>query len=745
MTRSRSSRLITTLWCLGIVGASLFGGLRPLTARAATTTYYFHGTATDDASRNAGTPTATFDTTAPTGTVPHTQTDTNDFFNPTGPADPNYAYWIGTAANGPVNGTLHIEWYWTTANAEAQVLGSPMDVLVYTDVDVVANTGTLIGRTDPTNPPVFSMGATPTLNKLDIAVSGTATTNLLIQAEPDTIDTGQFNTVVYDDTTAASFFSITSGGGPTPTPTPTATPTPPPPPPGSQVFHNYTAPYPYPHEPPPPTLVALLFGEPSIGVDWVTNNTMYQGDLNTWQVTLDYSVKPPTANWRDRSDVATDTGSLDARLIVDHSGGARGTNDRTVVDQLAAGQSAQAYSDTDGGTAAPPANSPDWIASSGGGFPSGPDHESTGAGRYHSGGTVPLPTPVYPHAIYYCAQSELVVPQPGPIDFCARSDNGGATYGQGVGTWQQSQCSGLHGKPRVGPNGTVYIPNKDCTASGGANAAKGLVVSTDNGATWTVHNIPNTTTDGNQPDSDVAVGGSTGVGTVYYGYRDGDHKAKVVVSNNEGNSWSAPIDVGAAFGIQNAQFPEVIAGDQDRAAVTFLGTTTAGDDLPDSFPAVWDLYVSFTYDGGQTWQTVDATPGDPVQRGGICMSGTGCSGSDRNMLDFNDETVDNKGRVQVAYTDGCSGACETNPNAASCSVGNQNCTGKFSSVFSMVSQVCGQGLFVTGDPGFFDDPSCQAAPIPEASMVTDIVGAGMVAAALVLVYQRRRRVRRAAA
>src|SRR5207249_1067734 len=69
------------------------------------------------------------------------------------------------------------------------------------------------------------------------------------------------------------------------------------------------------------------------------------------------------------------------------------------------------------------------------------------------------------------------------------------------------------------------------------------------------------------------------------------------------------------------------------------------------FHGTWFLYVSFTYDGGRTWHTVNATPGDPVQRG--CIWNGGLSSPCRNLLDFNDMTVDKDGRVVVAFTDGC--------------------------------------------------------------------------------------------
>jgi len=79
--------------------------------------------------------------------------------------------------------------------------------------------------------------------------------------------------------------------------------------------------------------------------------------------------------------------------------------------------------------------------------------------------------------------------------------------------------------------------------------------------------------------------------------------------------------------------------------------------VPAGFTGTWYGFVSTTYDGGKTWTTVNATPNDPVQRGPICTKGTlGCSGNTRNLLDFNDLTIDGKGRVLAAYADGCTSA-----------------------------------------------------------------------------------------
>ena len=145
-------------------------------------------------------------------------------------------------------------------------------------------------------------------------------------------------------------------------------------------------------------------------------------------------------------------------------------------------------------------------------------------------------------------------------------------------------------------------------------------------------------------------------------------------------------NVGASQGIKNVVFPTTVAGDDNRAAMSFLGTTTPGNyQDAANFHGVWHLYTAFTYDGGQSWVTVDDTPTDPVQVGSICTAGTTC-GNDRNLLDFIDATVDKQGRVLVAYADGCIGACvQSGPNS-------------FSAYATIARQSSGKRLFARYDP-----------------------------------------------
>src|SRR4029077_17554294 len=157
--------------------------------------------------------------------------------------------------------------------------------------------------------------------------------------------------------------------------------------------------------------------------------------------------------------------------------------------------------------------------------------------------------------------------------------------------------------------------------------------------------------------------------TIYFGYIQNDCTAHIAVSHDRGAHWVNDQNVGAPFGIINSTFPVVVAGDDNRAAFGFLGTTTAGDSsLDTNFPGIWHFYIATTYDGGNSWVTVDATPNDPVQVGPVCNAGTTCS-TKRNLLDFNGFDVDSQGRGLVGFADCCLNC--TNTSASSDSNGDQ--------------------------------------------------------------------------
>lgn len=424
-------------------------------------------------------------------------------------------------------------------------------------------------------------------------------------------------------------------------------------------FTNYTAPSSFTD--------ANNAGEPSIGSNYKTGATMYQAYLSTYKVDFNDATSPATANWTDVSANANNgcpqgsTQSLDPILFTDHATG------RTFESQLAGATSLTCYTDDDGKT---------WSPSTGGGIPSGVDHQTLGGGPYSANGVGALPTSTYPHAVYYCSQDIATA-------FCAASHDGGTTFGNGVPTYSLLDCGGLHGHVKVAPDGTAYLPNKSC----GSTAA--LVTSTDNGGSWTVHPVPGSST--SDADPSVGVGAN---GTVYFAYVGSDGKPAVAVSHDKGATWSNNQPLGGEFGINNAVFPAAVAGDDDRAAVAFIGTPTAGNyQDPKTFDGVWHLYISTTYDGGKTWQTTDATPNDPVQRGTICTGGTTC-GSDRNLLDFIGATIDSHGRVEVGYADGCIKTCVTN-STESAANGPADAQAAYATI---ARQSSGMTLFSAYDP-----------------------------------------------
>jgi len=193
-------------------------------------------------------------------------------------------------------------------------------------------------------------------------------------------------------------------------------------------------------------------------------------------------------------------------------------------------------------------------------------------------------------------------------------------------------------------------------------------------------------------DSDPSVGIGAN-NTAYFGYVGADGKPGVATSR-DGTTWTDQQSVGSEFGIKNAVFPTMVAGDDDRAALAYLGTPTDGNYQDTAnFKGVWHLYISTTYDGGKTWQTSDATPNDPVQRGSICTSGTTC-GNDRNLLDFIDSTIDSHGRIEVGYADGCISACVTDSTHTS-GAGPADAQAAYATI---ARQSSGQPLFAAFDP-----------------------------------------------
>src|SRR5207244_3070324 len=111
--------------------------------------------------------------------------------------------------------------------------------------------------------------------------------------------------------------------------------------------------------------------------------------------------------------------------------------------------------------------------------------------------------------------------------FCGRSDTGGLTWNPSTLVFAGTDCGAIHGHVKVGPDGTVYLPQRAC----GAN--QGMAVSFDNGATWPIERVPDSSTIGLN-SSDPSVAPAPDGKTVYYAYQAGFGRPEVAVSSDHG-------------------------------------------------------------------------------------------------------------------------------------------------------------------------------------------------------------------
>ncbi|MFA5861551.1 MAG: PKD domain-containing protein, partial [Candidatus Thermoplasmatota archaeon] len=420
-------------------------------------------------------------------------------------------------------------------------------------------------------------------------------------------------------------------------------------------------------------------GEPGIGVNWNTGKAFINSNNKQLRVTFNDSVFPPSAFWEDKTSPFSII-NIDPLLFTDSVTG------RTFAGGLDGACSILSYTDDDGDT---------WVPMPAACDVGGWDHETVGGGPY----AAPLnaiedaPDPIYKHAVYYCSQVGV---EPSPA-FCSRSLDGGLTFEEMRPTWLMD-CWGISGHIRVAPDGTIYVPSRNCGGKTGFGA------SPDNALNWAVRTPPGSLGSGRFDPSIAPSYGADASGNywAYFGQAE-SNGAYIAVSKDRGASFE---DLGAGNGVTptkwlnvgaltnppvlRAEFAEVIAGDHDRAAFAFLGSTDGAVNVGGCAPAqnslVWKMYVAMTYDGGVTWSVQKASD-NIVQRGSIGNPDDAC----RNLLDFNDITVDEEGRVLIGYADGCtSTACE----------GASGTSGQSRSAKATITrQSTGKGLFAEFDEG----------------------------------------------
>jgi hypothetical protein len=404
------------------------------------------------------------------------------------------------------------------------------------------------------------------------------------------------------------------------------------------TYDNYQPPTGYPQRDNSP--------EPSVGVNFNSGNVMTMSRLQCNRTTFNDAVSPadPTVtNWFSQTSPLIVTG-LDPILFTDPITG------RTICGELqgAAGATNGVISDDDLTTTAATFQT--------GGPTQGVDHQTIGGGPPNPNIAGRQPTGSYPHLFYYASQQIAYAS-------VATSFDGGVTYGPAIPAYTLAQCGGLHGHIKVAPDGTVYLPNKGC------GGKVGLAVSENNGLTWSVRTIPTSSSGASDPSVGIGAGGR-----LFVAYTGSDSHPRVAVSDDRGLTWRDDFDLGLGVSqnFRAAVFPQAVAGDNNRAAVLFLGTTSANPGDPvgtdnsgngPNFAGTWYPYIATTCDGGKSWSVVRADndplhPGmkNPAQQGVVCTNGTTCPSGPpdtRNLADFNEIAVDARGRIVAVYADGC--------------------------------------------------------------------------------------------
>jgi hypothetical protein len=296
----------------------------------------------------------------------------------------------------------------------------------------------------------------------------------------------------------------------------------------------------------------------------------------------------------------------------------------------------------------------------------------------------------YQNVLYYCHQKFNAIGDPRIIytnivdipnydpsknpawgSWCEASYDAGRSWHNPVqlSTLREGCPAGLVGQPGVFPDGTVAVP----LGSFGNKCylPPTVAVTEDSGATYTLRVMPNLTIGQVEIDPDIAV---TPDGTAYMTFRGKDQHMYMVRSKDKFATWEGPFRVSPMDNTLNV-FTAIVAGDNGRIAVHYLGTRDAQD--REATPAnatggsFWHSFISWSFNSdtaNPTWFTQQANPNeDPIQIGCVWLSGGGGGPKRcRNLLDFIDMAVSKDGRVVAVTTDGCTprNGCTTDTDNA---------------------------------------------------------------------------------
>lgn len=276
--------------------------------------------------------------------------------------------------------------------------------------------------------------------------------------------------------------------------------------------------------------------------------------------------------------------------------------------------------------------------------------------------TIP-PSPLYPNLVYVCYNQIT-------HSLCVRSADGGLTFQATTPPYQSipsakpnetdptnpdlAVCSGLVGHVKAAPDGTLYLPRRNCDEPI-------VAVTQDDGVTWTTALVSKKKAyfgGGATVGADPAVAVDA-KGVAYYVFQSADGHLQLHYSKDQGKTWSAGVDV-LAPGLSVGHLPALIAGDEGRLALAYVGTDVVGGyaaEKANMTNATWDGYLAIVTNASSDAPSLVTTRvnphADPLVRG-ACGPGR-CPG----LYDFIDVQVDADGRPWATFVDACTKKCAT--------------------------------------------------------------------------------------
>lgn len=412
------------------------------------------------------------------------------------------------------------------------------------------------------------------------------------------------------------------------------------------------------HRGPSPRLfrVGIPGGEPTIGV---TNegNVFYVGLVGTGSQVVRSANEGQT--WEGVSPTLPNGANihkvtLDPYIYVDDAEGV----DRIFTIDLTVACSYMSFSDDEGES---------WITNPlACGRPVN-DHQTLFSGPPKTSLTID-----YPNAVYYCWNDVA-------SSSCSKSIDGGLTFRPtgfpaypGVNSGGEF-CGGLHGHGHVDQSGNVYLPREYC-------GQPWLAISRDEGTTWeNIKVATNGTTKGDTADPSVSTDRN---GNIYYLYIARDHLPYLVISRDDGKTWSKPMMV-APPGVNDANLPSLdVSSAPGKLALAYYGSENSPyerceKDCEDKAYAktTWNGYMTISanaLDKNPTFYSSTVNDKrDPLKRQ---RCGPGRCGT--VLYDFLDVTLAPDGQVWAAFVDACTVLC-ADPNNGMVDSGNDGVVGHF--------------------------------------------------------------------